>query len=602
MVQLLADRRDIEFVLHEQFDINRLSQFEKYADFNRSVIDMIVKEVRQLAIKEILPANAVGDKEGCSFENGRVKMPAVFKPAWEKLAQGEWFAPCQSPAWGGQGIPHVLNVMAQNYLFGANLSLLMVAGLNHAAGEIIETFGTDLQKKVYVKKLYTGEWSGTMLLTEAQSGSNLGDLTTTAVQNQDGTYCLSGGKVFISGGDQDITDNIVHLVLARVEGAPSGSKGISLFIAPKILVDNEGNLTDANDIICTGIEEKMGLHGSPTCTMALGSKGNCTATLVGEENRGLPIMFKMMNMARLMVGAQGLGCASAAFGYALDYASNRRQGTLPAGKDNDEVPIIRHPDVRRMLMTQKVYVEGARSLLCFIALMEDLKTVTNSAHEKERYQDLIDILIPVAKAYVTDRAMDVCSTAVQIFGGYGYTGDFPVAQLFRDVKITAIYEGTNGIQAMDLLARKLSVKKGQLFNTLMNEMEKTIGNAKAFSSLDCFRSKLESAMETYRKTASLIDLSAPHTDILKSLSAATPFLDVTGDLMMGWMMLWRSLAAQQALAGKIKKKDRDFYDGQLACTDFFYNSILPVTLGKMSAIAQVNNAAMQISDMAFGGK
>ena len=259
MTQLIADRKDIDFVLHEQFELTRLSQYEPFREFNKTVIDMIVTEARNLAVKEILPTNKIGDAIGCHYENGCVTMPPEFKAAWRQLETGEWFAPAQATEFGGQGIPETLNVVTQNYLFGANLSLLMVAGLNHAAGNIIETFGSDLQKKLYLKNLYSGKWAGTMLLTEAESGSNLGDLTTSAVKNEDGSYRLSGNKIFISGGDHDMTQNIVHLVLARMEGAPEGSRGISLFVAPKFLVNEGGSLLEQNDIVCTGIEEKMWL-------------------------------------------------------------------------------------------------------------------------------------------------------------------------------------------------------------------------------------------------------------------------------------------------------------------------------------------------------
>ncbi|TFG37662.1 MAG: acyl-CoA dehydrogenase, partial [Candidatus Aminicenantes bacterium] len=306
MAQLIADRKDVDFVLHEQFQAAELSKHGRFAEFNKQVIDMIITEARTLAVKEILPTWKIGDRVGCRYENGEVKTPAEFKRVWKHLIDGGWFAPSVDTLWGGQGMPKTLAIAAQDYLVGANLALLMVVVLNHGAGRLIETFGTASQKRLYLKKVYSGEWGGTMLLTESESGSDLGTLTTSAVKNPDGTYSLTGSKVFISAGDHDLTENIIHPVLARIEGAPEGSRGISLFLVPKIHVNDDGSLGKRNDIICTGIEEKMGLHGSPTCSMSLGNKGKCIGTLLGEENKGLSAMFLMMNSARLMVAAQGL--------------------------------------------------------------------------------------------------------------------------------------------------------------------------------------------------------------------------------------------------------------------------------------------------------
>ncbi len=601
MAQLIADRRDIDFILHEQFELSQLSRHGIYTEFNKTVIDMILTEAKNLAVKEILPTNKTGDREGCRYENGTVSVPAVFKSAWKLLEKGQWFAPSQNSDWGGQGIPETLNVMAQNYLIGANMALLMVAGLNHAAGSIIEKFGSSLQKKQYLNKLYSGEWGGTMLLTEADSGSNLGDLKTIAVKNSDGTYSLFGDKVFISGGDHDMTENIVHLVLARIEGAPAGSRGISLFAAPKIRTDDDGRLLEPNDIICTGIEEKMGLHGSPTCSMSLGSRKNCIATLIGEENKGLSIMFLMMNKARLMTGAQGLACASSAYMQALTYARSRIQGTLPSDKNREFVPIIRHPDIRRMLLTMKMYTEGMRSLLCYIAHLEDQKKVAGSPADQDRYQDLIDILIPVAKGYVTDRAVDVCNLAIQVFGGYGYTSEFPVEQLLRDVRITTIYEGTNGIQAIDFLSRKISIKKGKLFLALINEIKKTIDEAKAIESLEKIAQKVDLATEKLKKTVSTMVLVSNGPNHLVPFAWAAPLLEAGGDVTMAWMLLWRAKIASTRLEQNIKKKDMAFYTGQIKSAEFFISSILPVTMGKMVSIMDLCSAAIEISDASFGG-
>ena len=492
---MIADRKDVDFVLHEQFQTAGLSRHSRFAEFNKQAIDMIITEARTLAVKEILPTWKIGDRTGCRFENGEVKTPAEFKRVWKHLVDGGWFAPSVDTQWGGQGMPKTLAIAAQDYLVGANLALLMVAVLNHGAGRLIETFGTDKQKKLFLKKVYSGEWGGTMLLTESESGSDLGTLTTSAVKNPDGTYSLTGSKIFISAGDHDLTENIIHPVLARIEGAPEGSRGISLFLVPKIHVNDDGSIGKRNDIICTGIEEKMGLHGSPTCSMSLGNKGNCIGTLLGEENKGLSAMFLMMNSARLMVASQGLACASSSYMYALSFARTRIQGALSGARDKRPVPIIKHPDVRRMLLTMKTYTEGMRSLLYYIAWCEDQKSVSKNSEEKERYQDRIDFLIPVAKSYVTDRSVDVCNIGIQVHGGYGYTSEYPVEQLLRDVRITSIYEGTNGIQAIDLLGRKLTMKEGRLFAGLMDEIRQTVTEAKKLTTIRTLADRVETAVE-----------------------------------------------------------------------------------------------------------
>jgi len=602
MAQVIADRREIDFVLHEQFDVSRLSKYEKFSEFTRKTADMIISEARTLAIKEILPTLKIGDEIGCRYENGNVTVPAEFKRAWNQLIQGGWFAPCQNPEWGGQGMPRLLHVMAQNSLIGANMSLLMVAGLNQGAGHIIERFGSEEQKHLYHEKIYMGHWSGTMALTESECGSNLGDLSTAAVKNEDGSYSLTGNKIFISGGDHDMTDNIIHLVLARIQGAPEGSRGISLFVVPKFHVNEDGTLSERNDIVCTGIEEKMGLHGSPTCSMALGSTGRCTGTLVGEENKGLAMMFLMMNEARLMVGAQALSCASSAYLYALNYARTRIQGPPISGKDRASVAIIKHPDVRRMLLTMKCYTEGMRSLLGYIANLEDQKIVSDNNEEKERYQNLIEILTPVGKGYVTDRAVDVCNMAIQVFGGYGYTSEYPVEQLLRDVRITTIYEGTNGIQAMDLLGRKLQMKNMKLFFDLKDEIQKTVSEAREFDSLSALAGRVENALHTLCQAVEKMDQSARGEAVLQAYTFAGLLLEAAGDVIMAWMMLWRAIISQKKTDSGVEGKGAEFYDGQLKSAEFFIRSVLPVTLGKMVSMMDLCSAAIDISDTSFGGK
>ena len=540
MAQVIADRRDVDFVLHEQFQVGDLSKHEIFAEFNKKVIDMVITEARNLAVKEILPTLKIGDEEGCKYANNEVTTPDEFKRAWELLAEGEWMALTQDPEVGGQGMPATLAQAATNYFTGGNMALMLCIALTQGAARLVEAFGTDEQISTYLENMYTGKWTGTMLLTEADAGSDLGALTTSAVKNPDGSYSITGNKIFISSGEHDLTENIIHPVLARIEGAPEGSRGISLFLVPKFFVNEDGSLGDRNDVYCTGIEEKMGIHGSPTCSMALGSKGKCVGWLLGEENKGLSQMFLMMNEERLMAGGQGLACASSSYLHALEFARTRIQSAAIGSKDKKPVAIINHPDVRRMLLSQKTYVEGMRSLLLYVAHCEDRALISDSDKEKEKLGNLVDVLIPICKGYVTDRAVDVCNTGVQVFGGYGYTSDYPVEQLLRDVRISGIYEGTNGIQAMDLLGRKLGMKKGELFMDLLDEIKETIAAAAEVEALQELAGKMNSATDRMGEVALHIGKTAMSPDVRKAFAHACPFMDVVGDVTMAWMLLWRA--------------------------------------------------------------
>jgi len=604
MAQYIADRRDVDFVLHEQMQVEDLSRYERFADFNKKTVDMIVSEARNLAIKALLPTQEIGDREGCKFDNGKVTVPEPFHRAYELLREGEWVSMTEDPEWGGQGMPTTVALAANDYLLGANYAFMIYLGLTHGAGKLIESFGTDEQKRRFLKKMYSGEWSGTMLLTEPEAGSDVGALTTTAVKNDDGTYSITGNKIFISGGEHDLTENIIHPVLARIEGAPEGTKGISLFIVPKIWVNDDGSLGEFNDVVCTGIEEKMGIHGNSTCSLTLGGKGKCKGMLLGEENKGMRAMFQMMNEARLLVGLQGLACASPAYMYALDYARQRLQGKhllQIMDKNAPSVPIIQHPDVRRQLMMMKVYVEGIRSLLYYVGMCEDRIKVSEDAEEKLKYQGVIDVLIPIAKGYVTDRSFEVCSHGIQVYGGYGYIKDYPMEQLLRDCRITMIYEGTNGIQAMDLLGRKLGLNKGKPVMDLLGEIQKTIAMAKKTQGLEECAAKLEDMVNKLGEVALHMGTMAMSLKVMNAFAFAHPFMEVCGDVVMAWMLLWRATIASQKLEKKPGKKDAAFYNGQIKSAEFFIYSILPITFGKMKAILAMNGAAVEIEEDSFGG-
>ncbi len=602
MAQLIADRRDVDFVLYEQFQVDELSKHEIYEEFNKKTIDLIVSEARNLAVKEVLPTQKIGDEEGVTFENGIVTVPEAFQRVWELFKEGEWLAMPEDINYGGQGMPRTISMAASDYLVGANYAFMMYPGLTHGAGKLVEAFGTEEQKRVYLKNMYTGKWTGTMLLTEPEAGSDVGNLSTTAVKNPDGTYSISGNKIFISGGDHDMAENIIHPVLARIEGAPAGTKGISLFLVPKYRVNQDGTVGEFNDVVCTGIEEKMGIHGNATCSLTLGGKGQCIGTLLGEENKGMRAMFLMMNEARLLVGLQGFTCASNAYLYALNYARERLQGRhllKIMDKDAPPVAIINHPDVRRMLMNMKAYVESMRSLLYYVAYCEDKAKTVDDPEEKDKWHGLVEVLTPVAKGYVTDRSFDVCSTGMQVYGGYGYIKEYPMEQLLRDCRITMIYEGTNGIQAMDLLGRKLGMKKGKYVMDLFGEIQKTVAAGKKIAGLEELAGKVETVINKLGEVAMHMGKTAMSEKVLTAFAFAHPFLEVTGDVVMAWMLLWRAVVAKTNMAKK--PKDAAFYNGQVKSMEFFVHSVLPITLGKMEAILSTNGAAVDIEDASFGG-
>ncbi|HDI60081.1 MAG TPA: acyl-CoA dehydrogenase [Desulfobacteraceae bacterium] len=604
MAQQIADRRDVDFVLHEQLNVAQFSANEKFEEYNRKTIDLVVSEARNLAIKEILPTQKIADEQGCRLEDGKVTVPEPFYRLYQLFCEGEWLAMSEDPQWGGQGMPRTVAMACADYFNGANYAFMMYPGLTHGAGKLVEAFGTDEQKKLFLKNMFTGKWTGTMLLTEPGAGSDVGALETSAVKNDDGTYSITGNKIFISSGEHDLAENIIHPVLARIEGAPAGTRGISLFLVPKIWVNPDGSLGEPNDVVCTGIEEKMGIHGNSTCSLTLGGKGRCRGLLLGEENKGMRAMFLMMNEARLLVGMQGFCCASASYLNALDYARQRIQGKnllQMMDKSAPSVPIIQHPDVRRMLLTMKTYVSAMRSLLYYVGFCEDMKRITEDEAEAEKYQGLIEVLTPIAKGYVTDRAFDLCNLGMQVYGGYGYIREYPQEQLVRDCRITQIYEGTNGIQAMDLLGRKLGMKKGKPVMDLFGEIQATVARAKKVESLRAAAEKVEEALNKLGEIAMHMGTTAMSPKVMTAFAHAYPFMEVSGDVVMAWMLLWRAAVADEKIK-TAKKKDQDFYDGQFKQLDFFVQSILPVTLGKIEAIRNTCEAAVEISDDAFGGK
>ena len=600
MADLVADRRDVEFVLFEQLKAEELTAKEKYSDFNKKTFRMIINEARNFGIKEILPTYMEGDRQGVIFDRGIVKTPPCYRRPHELLKEAEWTSMTEDPEYGGQGIPELISMAVQEYISGINFAFASYSSLGHGTGKMIELFGTEKQKELFVKNLYTAHWGGTMLLTEPGAGSDVGALTTTARKNSDGTYTITGNKIFITSGEHDLAENIIHPVLARIEGAPSGTKGISLFIVPKFWVKDDGTLGERNDIVCTGVEEKMGLHGSATCSMSMGE--NCRGLLLGEENKGMRVMFHMMNEARLGVGLQAFTHASNAYLYSLNYAKERLQGrALEQAFDADapQVPIIHHPDVRRMLLEMKSYVEGMRSFTYYIAsCFDEIKTAA-SEEEKAGAQEMVELLTPVLKTYNSNKGFDVCIQAMQVFGGAGYTKDYPVEQLARDCKIASIYEGTDGIQAMDLVARKIGMKKGEVFQKFVQKINQTISRARDYENLKPLAGSMELLVSELCETVVMMGEKMFSPSFKVVFAHSVPFLEVMGDVVMAWMLLWRAVIAAGRLDNGAKKKDLDFYGGQIKSADYFINNICPVTHGKIASIKRFGSSAIEITDQAF---
>ncbi len=437
-MSMLVDERDVRFVLFDQLAIGSLVNYDPFKEHSQETFEMVINEALRVAENVLAPANAEGDRIGAQFVGGTVKVPPSYHACYKATCEGGWICPTDSTEVGGQGLPMALGIAAYEIFMAANVSFMNHLTLNHGAGKLIEQHGTDKQKRTYLENLYTGKWAGTMCLTEPGAGSDLGAIKTKAVRRPDGSFSIIGTKQFITAGEHDLTENIIYPVLARIEGDPAGSKGISLFIVSKYKVNDDGSLGPRNDVVCSGIEHKMGLKGSATCTLNFGDNGACIGELLGGERQGLPIMFLMMNEERLWVGTQAQGLASTAYLHSLKFAKERLQGIhIREGKNPyaPQIPIIGHPDVRRMLLWMKAYVDGLRALLYYTGYCIDRSHSAQSDTEQQKWSGLVELLTPICKAYISDRGFEVCTMAIQIHGGYGYCSEYPVEQFARDCKI-----------------------------------------------------------------------------------------------------------------------------------------------------------------------
>ncbi|NOY26536.1 MAG: acyl-CoA dehydrogenase [Oligoflexia bacterium] len=583
-----ADIRDIQFVLFEQLKLEeQLAAFPRYADFDRDMYQAMLDEGYKLATNVVAPINAKGDEIGCSLDDqGNVTTPPGYKAAWDTLAQGGWFALAAPPEFGGMGLPLVIDAMINELFTGASMAFAMYPGLGKAAANLLVEHCPDWARQTVVSKLFSGEWSGTMCLTEAGAGTDVGANRARATPTDEaGLYLLEGEKVFISSGDHDLTDNIIHLVLARTPGAPEGTRGISIFLVPKFEFDADGNMGARNGAKVESIEHKMGILGSSTCVISLGADGPCKGWLIGEENMGMKIMFLMMNEARIGVGIQGLASAAASYNNALAYARERIQGSAieDFGKDGAQpVTINKHPDVARMLMTQKVLVETMRSLAYSVALAHDVAVATDDPDTKKALLKKVELMTPIVKAHLSDTGFQVCTLAVQIFGGAGYIKEYPVEQLLRDNKITSIYEGTNGIQAMDLLGRKMRMDGGGVFMSWLGELRAEVAACSEVPALAKVAAALGKAQNHLGATAMHLGALGMQGNLKGAMLYATPFLEQFGVIALGLHALIQARVAQAALDAGATGADQRFYKGKVLNAQFYTSNILPraVSLGK----------------------
>jgi len=582
-----VDLRDIHFILFEQLKIqDSLKGVDRYAEFDQETYATILQTTADVAVASLAPCNRAGDK-GCKLDReGNVTTPPGFKEAYAALANSGLLASGMTQEWGGMGLPHVIDASIQEMLTGANTAFNIYAGLTRSAANLLNSHYTpEWLKAICLPKMMSGAWAGTMCLTEAGAGSSVGDNRARALPTETpGVYHLTGEKVFISGGDNDFCENIVHLVLARTPDAPVGTKGLSIFIVPKFRFDAEGNLQERNDAKVVSIEHKMGINGSATCVLALGTQDTCIGYRLGKEREGMKIMFHMMNEARIGVGLQALGLASNAYHNAVAYAKDRVQGTAIEHFGNDEAPrvtINKHPDVRRMLMFQKVHVETMRSLIYSTANRLDRATF-GQEDEREYLLNLVEIMTPIVKSYCSDMGFEVCVTALQTFGGYGYTQEYPVEQHVRDAKISSIYEGTNGIQAMDLLGRKMRKGGGVMFMNWLNECNIEIENLRASGTFNDEVSLLEKSRDQLGAAAMHLGEMGMSGNIKGAMLQSMPFLNLFGTVVLGLHAGWQARIAHEAIQAGVSGADAQYYRGKVLNFTFYAKNILP----KATALAK----------------
>ena len=591
----------MQFVLRELAGLDEVAKLPGFEDV-LDVADPILEEAATFASEVLDPINQTGDKEGCTWKDGNVTTPKGYKEAYAQFAKAGWIGLPVPPQYGGQGLPSLMLGPTLEMWNASNIGFANGPLLNQGAIEAIELVGSEEQKNLYIPKLVDGSWTGTMCLTEPQAGSDLAQVRTKAVPEGD-HYRISGQKIFITFGEHDMAENIVHLVLARLPDAPEGTKGISLFIVPKFLVNADGTLGERNDVECAGIEHKMGINGNPTCTLNYGEKGGAIGYLVGQPNEGLKYMFIMMNAARFSVGVQGLALADRAYQSALQYAKERVQFRDVASRSPEPKRIIEHPDVRRMLMWMKSQIEAMRALSYVTAASLDLSHKHPDEKVRKEHKAFVDLMIPVVKGWCTETAIDVCSTAVQVFGGIGYIEETGIAQQFRDVRITTIYEGTTGIQALDLVGRKLAQDMGATATRVIKMMQETTSVMVSSSNhpelaegLTAIADALNKAIGALAETSQFIGMSAMG-DLRKAVACSVPYLKLWGITAGGWQMARAALTASSKLAAG--DADAEFYKAKLTTAKFYASHVLTQSAYLKRQIIDGSGDVMTLPEAAF---
>ncbi|MCK0513075.1 acyl-CoA dehydrogenase [Aromatoleum buckelii] len=587
MSQYTAPVRDMQFVMHELAGLEEVAKLPGCEEVSSDLVDAILDEANKFASGVLAPLNRVGDEEGAKWEHGKVTTAPGWKEAYRQFSEAGWTAVAGDPEYGGQGLPKLLSTAVMEMWKAANMAFSLCPMLTNGAIEAIALRGSDEQKAAYLPKMISGEWTGTMNLTEPQAGSDLAAVRTRAEPQGDGTYRVFGQKIFITYGEHDLTDNIVHLVLARLPDAPEGVKGISLFVVPKFLLNADGTPGARNDVQCVSIEHKLGIHASPTCVLAFGDNGGAIGTLVGEANRGLEYMFIMMNEARFAVGLEGLALSERAYQHALGYAKDRVQGTEAGVRGGPKVSIIHHPDVRRMLMSMKSQTEAMRALAYVVGAATDQAHRHPDAEVRARQQAFVDLMIPVVKGWCTENSIDIASTGVQVHGGMGFIEEAGAAQHLRDARITTIYEGTTAIQANDLIGRKIAREDGVTVRALIGEM-RVVQAQLAEQQGDAFaaiRKSLDAGIAAVEAAVDYI-VATYNNDIKAASVGSVPFLKLLGIVGGGWQMARAALASQARITAG---SDDVFYPTKIVTARFYADHVL--SLAPALAYAVVNGAA-----------
>jgi alkylation response protein AidB-like acyl-CoA dehydrogenase len=609
MSGILVDDRDVKFVLFDLLGIQDLSQHERFEHIDQDILEMLLDEARKFAEQRLFPLNLQGDKIGARYEEGQVRAVPGMQEAYQEFVEGGWLTECENTELGGQGLPVIIKFATHEMFLAANFPFMCFVNLTHDAAKLIELFGDDDQKTRFMEKMYAGEWTGTMALTESGAGSDVGAIKTRAQVSEDGAYRLKGQKIYITNGEHDIAENIVHLVLARIDGDPDGTSGLSIFIVPKYRLSADGSPGPRNDVNCLGIEHKMGLHASPTTTLSFGDNDDCHAYLLGQPREGIKIMFYMMNQSRLEVGLFGLGICSMSYRHALAYARERLQGQgIEAGAG--QVAIVNHPDVRRTLLTMKAYVEGLRAMLYYCGYAMDRAATASDKAEREKWREIVDLLIPIAKAHATEKGVRLSSLALRIYGGAGYTCKYPIEQYMRDSKVACIFEGTTGIQAIDFALRKVQMRGGAVFREFLDGMDEVLNQAGELSEWRPYADQLRGTRNALTALPGILADGDASNGLRKRLLSATPFMEASSDFFVGYFLLWSAMVAERKIAEKgglpedpevLKDTlERDpglaHLAGKLSCARHFIANVLPMVDGTIAALSRMDSAACTIAD------